>query len=128
MHSYTRLPAATAAEVLPLVDATLAFTRHRLAEIDAEVAGVPYRPEDPSWSISTALVAGARHDPELVHAYAEIGSLRSLPSDLFATPGLLDDVLVHAGRPRYAAGSPTRAELLDSIASALMREGTGARA
>ena len=35
--------------VEPLYRDTLAFDRHRLAEIDAQIAGVPYETDDPGW-------------------------------------------------------------------------------
>ena len=42
-----RFAAETAATVAPYVDSTLWFDRHRLAEIEADVAGVPYQPDGP---------------------------------------------------------------------------------
>ena len=50
-----RFAAETAATVAPYVDSTLSFDRHRLAEIEADVAGVPYEPADPTWAITRAL-------------------------------------------------------------------------
>ena len=43
---------------------TLAADRHRLAEIDALIAGGEYRPRDPGWEISRALAAAAVKDPD----------------------------------------------------------------
>ena len=56
----------------PYVDATLAFDHHRLAAIEADIAGEAYRPDDPGWTMATALNVGARHDPELTRAHAVI--------------------------------------------------------
>jgi 2-polyprenyl-6-methoxyphenol hydroxylase-like FAD-dependent oxidoreductase len=98
----------------PYVDATLAFDRHRLATIEADVTGVAYEPDDPSWTMAMALHAGARHDPELARAHAAIGALLATPSEVFADPAVRQRALPWVGRPWLTPG-PTRAELLDVL-------------
>jgi 2-polyprenyl-6-methoxyphenol hydroxylase-like FAD-dependent oxidoreductase len=112
-----RFAAETAATVAPYLDSTLSFDRHRLAEIDADVAGVRYEPADPAWAITRALGAGARHDPELARALAVIASVQATPSELLADPELRDRVLGHLGQSHYAPGA-TRAELLVAVGRA----------
>jgi 2-polyprenyl-6-methoxyphenol hydroxylase-like FAD-dependent oxidoreductase len=104
-----------AATVAPYVDSTLFFDRHRLAEIDAEVAGVPYEPADPRWLMTRALGAGAREDPALARAHALIGGVQATPPELLADPALLARVRTYVGRSHHAPGA-TRAELLAAIA------------
>ena len=53
----------TVAEVEPYYRETLAFDRHRLAEIDAQIAGVPYETDDPSWLLGQALAGHGREGP-----------------------------------------------------------------
>ena len=55
-----RFDEETAATVAPYRTRPLSFDRHRLAEIDADVAGVPYQPDDPAWAMTRALCAGGR--------------------------------------------------------------------
>ena len=112
-----RFAAETAAVVAPYVDSTLAFDRHRLAEIEADIAGVPYQPADPTWAVTRALWAGAREDPLLARAATTIGAVQALPSELLAAPALRERVVGFIGRPYYSPG-PTRAELLAAVAGA----------
>jgi AAA ATPase domain len=101
----------------PYVDATLAFDHHRLAAIEADIAGLAYRPDDPGWTMATALTIGARHDPELARAHGVVGALLATPAEVFADPALRERVLPWVGRPWLSPG-PDRAELLEVIAAA----------
>ena len=100
----------------PYVDATLAFDHHRLAAIEADIAGAPYRPDDPGWTMATALNVGARHDPELTRAHAVIAALLATPAEVFADAALRERVLPWVGRPWLSPG-PSRAELLEVVAA-----------
>ena len=112
-----RFAAETAAVVAPYVDSTLAFDRHRLAEIEADIAGVPYQPADPTWAVTRALWAGAREDPMLARAVTAIGSVQALPQELLADAALRERMVGYLGRPYYAPG-PTRTELLAAVRGA----------
>jgi len=57
-----RWKAATAA-VEPWLSDTVAFDRHRLAEIDAQIAGRPYETDDPGWLLGQGVMRGAATDP-----------------------------------------------------------------
>jgi 2-polyprenyl-6-methoxyphenol hydroxylase-like FAD-dependent oxidoreductase len=109
-----RFAAETAATVSPYVEATLAFDRHRLAEIEADIAGHPYEPADPSWAMTRALWSGGREDPVLARALTVIGSVQATPAQLFDDPLLARRVAGYRGRPHYAPGA-TRAELLAAV-------------
>jgi 2-polyprenyl-6-methoxyphenol hydroxylase-like FAD-dependent oxidoreductase len=100
----------------PYVDATLAFDRHRLAAIEADIAGAAHRPDDPGWTMATALTAGARHDPELTRAHAAVAALLATPAEVFADAALRERVLPWAGRPWFSPG-PSRAELIATLAA-----------
>jgi hypothetical protein len=100
----------TAAVVEPLFRDTLAFDRHRLAQIDAEIAGVPYETDDPGWQFGEALGFGASRDPDLLRAYATIASLLERGVDVLSRPGLADKIIA-LGTPEPAPG-PTRDELV----------------
>jgi 2-polyprenyl-6-methoxyphenol hydroxylase-like FAD-dependent oxidoreductase len=109
-----RFDAETSATVSPYVESTLAFDRHRLAEIEADVAGVPYAPADPIWAMTRALWAGGRQDPVLARTLTTIGSVQATPQQLLADPLLRERVARYLGQPHYAAGA-SRAELLAAV-------------
>ena len=112
-----RFAAETAATVAPYLDSTLSFDRHRLAEIEADAAGVPYEPEDPAWAMTRALGAGGRADPVVARALAAIASAQALPADVLGDPAVLGHVAAFLGRPHYAPGA-SRAELLAAVRGA----------
>jgi 2-polyprenyl-6-methoxyphenol hydroxylase-like FAD-dependent oxidoreductase len=105
--------AATMESVEPIYRATTWHDTHRLAEMDADIAGVPYAPDDPRWTMSCALYAAAPKDPDLTRAYAAVGGMLTTPSEVFASPGVAERVLALAG-PRYP-DSPSRADLLAAV-------------
>jgi len=111
-----RFDEATAKVIEPLYQMTLWTDRHRLAEIDADVAGRPYEPADPRWSAGKALFAASLTDPELARAYSAIGALIALPSDVFANPDVPKRIAALGGAaPQYPLPGPRRAELLERI-------------
>lgn len=101
--------------VVPYVQATIGFGRHRVAEMAAEAAGQPYRTDDPAWAGSTALAAGALADPVLLRAHARIASLVALPADVFADPEVRRRVGPWFGSSPYPRGRPGRAALLEAL-------------
>ncbi|MFC7658668.1 hypothetical protein ACFQV8_23025 [Pseudonocardia benzenivorans] len=106
---------ATATTLTPYLDSTLVFDRHRLAEIEAEIAGMPYRTDDRGWAVSTALAAGAAVDPELARVHTMIGGMLATPGEVFSDAAVTGRVLEHAGPPRRVGG-PTREELVATVA------------
>ena len=112
-----RFDQITQATVSPLYRATLEFDRHRLAEINGEITGQPYRPEDPSWDISKALYAAAPRDPDVLRAYTAVAAMVAMPEEVLAEPGLLEKVIsLGSTAPRYPAPGPGRAGLLAALA------------
>lgn len=102
----------------PLVTMTLDFGRHRLAEMDAEIRGVPYQTGEPSWPMTVALMAGARLDPVLARACARIGSLLATQPEVMADPDVRRRLPPYSAAARYPAGDCTRAELLAAVTEA----------
>jgi 2-polyprenyl-6-methoxyphenol hydroxylase-like FAD-dependent oxidoreductase len=108
---------ATAELVEPWYRDTLINDRHRLAEIDALVAGGEYRPRDPGWEVSQALAAAAVKDPDCLRAFVTVAMVLSRPADVLAGPGLVDKVKVLGGGWRdEPVPAPSRAELLSIVA------------
>ena len=113
-----RFDDATAATVEPLYRGTLAFDRHRLAELAGEMTGVPYETDDPGWRINKALAAAAAGDPDALRIYAGLALLLDTPQQAFADPAVVGRVLALGGSaPRYPLPGPTRAEVLAAIAA-----------
>lgn len=105
--------ATTEATVQPFVESTLHFDRHRLAEIDAAIAGHPYEPNDPVWTLASALDSAKLADPEALRAFMDLASVNKHGNDVFAAPGLVEKVLALAN-PAPPLG-PDRAQLLELI-------------
>lgn len=110
--------AETARQVAPWVDATTWFDRHRLGEIEADVAGTPYLPDDMAWPMATSLQAGADHDPVLARASSMLGGLLAAPPEVFADADVQRRLLPYRDAPRYAADGPTRDALLRAVEGA----------
>jgi 2-polyprenyl-6-methoxyphenol hydroxylase-like FAD-dependent oxidoreductase len=100
----------------PLYRATLWYDRHRLAEIDADIAGTPYRTDDQRWPISKALFAASLTDPDLARGYTSVAGFVATPDEVLAAPGVVDRVVaLGMAAPRYPLPGPTRGELLESL-------------
>lgn len=111
-----RFAEATAAQIEPLYRDTLAFDRHRLAEIDADIAGTDYTPEDPQWAFTKAIMAAAPDDPEVARGAAAINSLLETPDEVLRRPGLMDRIIEKAATAaQYPLEGPTRSELLAAV-------------
>jgi 2-polyprenyl-6-methoxyphenol hydroxylase-like FAD-dependent oxidoreductase len=107
----------TAEAAEPLYRATLWYDRHRLAEIDADIAGRPYRTGDQRWLISKALFAASLADPDLARGYSALASFIATPDEVLSSPGVLDQVIaLGMAAPQYPLPGPARGELLAAIA------------
>jgi 2-polyprenyl-6-methoxyphenol hydroxylase-like FAD-dependent oxidoreductase len=113
-----RFDELTRTEVEPWYRRTLAYDRHRLAEIEADIAGHPYETDDPVWQITKAWTAASNVDSEVCRAYVPLLALLSAPEEELAAPGLLDRIIAaSAGLPQYPDPGPDRAALLKAIAA-----------
>jgi len=100
----------------PIYRATVWLDRHRLAEIDADIAGVPYRPDDMRWTVGKAMFAASLADHELTRDHASIAGLIATPDQVLAKPGVPARVMALGGdAPQYPLPGPSRAELLAAI-------------
>ncbi|MGH9133453.1 MAG: NAD(P)/FAD-dependent oxidoreductase [Ilumatobacteraceae bacterium] len=115
----------TEERVEPLYRDTLAFDRHRLAEIEATIEGQPYETDDPAWNLGRALGSGAMHDPELMRAFLDIICLLDRGIQVLMRPGIAARALELAD-PTPLPG-PDRDGLLAIITDA-MRPGGGSAA
>jgi 2-polyprenyl-6-methoxyphenol hydroxylase-like FAD-dependent oxidoreductase len=106
----------TIAALEPLYRATVWFDQHRLAELDADAAGVPYRTDDPTWALALATVAASHADPDVSRAYLSLTSLIATTEQVFAEPGLAEKVTRLGGdAPNYFLPGAGRRELLAAI-------------
>ena len=107
---------ATESVVGPWYRSTLAFDRHRLAEIDAQIAGEPYTPDDPTWSITKAMELASMQDPDVLRAFLRIATVQETPDEVLAQPGIFDKIVDKgAGWEHNVAPGPSRAELVSIV-------------
>jgi flavin-dependent dehydrogenase len=108
---------ATAEVVEPWYRDTLAADRHRLAEIDALVAGGEYHPDDPRWELSQALGNAAFKDPDCLRGFVGAAMVLDREADVLARPGLLEKVTSLGGGWRNEPiPAPSREGLLAAMA------------
>ena len=103
----------------PLYRSTLAYDRHRLAELDADRAGDVYETDDPTWAITRAFSMAALADPDVLRGFLEVLSVLASAEDVLARPGLIERILEVGGdgsQPALLPG-PDRAELLSVVAA-----------
>jgi 2-polyprenyl-6-methoxyphenol hydroxylase-like FAD-dependent oxidoreductase len=108
---------ATLKTVEPWYRETLAFDRHRLSEIDAQIAGQKYETDDPGWLLGQCLGAGAGHDGDLLRGALRIGGVLATGEEVFSTPGIADKA-IGIGGPlvKEPAPGPSREQLLGIVA------------
>ena len=73
-------------DVDPYLRDTLHTSFHRLANLEADAAGVPYEPDDPAWRIGSTLQAAAPTDPDLLRAALDVGGLLARGADVVRRP------------------------------------------
>jgi hypothetical protein len=108
---------ATAASVEPWYEATLAFDRGRLAQMESEITGEPFEPD--SWfATNAALEASANKDHELLRCALDVAGVLELPSEVLSRPGVRE-LALDLGREwrDEKLPGPSRAELLAIVAA-----------
>jgi 2-polyprenyl-6-methoxyphenol hydroxylase-like FAD-dependent oxidoreductase len=109
---------ATAATVEPWYRATVAFDRHRLAEVGAEIREEVYRPDDPVWDIGQGLQFAAGQDPECFRAALSIAGLLQTAEEAMARPGVFEKVVQLGEQWREAPRlGPNRKELMAIVSA-----------
>ena len=94
---------------MPLVDETLSVTRHRLAQMDAAVAGTTYDGGDAEWTFFQRLFAAAPHDPEVLRAVMDVAGVFRRIGDVARRADIVARVDAAGDLP--LAPGPTRREL-----------------
>ena len=92
----------------------LATDRDRMAEVDAGINGIEYRPiAFQTWRA----LAAAGSDPGCLRGFLAVSCVLERQDEVLSRPGLLDKALAHGGdwRDRPLAG-PTRDQLLSIVA------------
>jgi 2-polyprenyl-6-methoxyphenol hydroxylase-like FAD-dependent oxidoreductase len=103
----------TTEHVEPLFADTLAFDRHRLAEIEAVIDGRTYETDDPGWALGQALATSIMGDPDLLRGFLEVALLLDTGAGVLSRPGIAERAVALAD-PTPLPG-PNRAELLALI-------------
>ena len=112
-----RFDEVSTAVVEPLDRMTLALDRHRLAEINGDVVGVPYETDDPGWAVNKALYAAGLVDPQAVRTWSLLAALLATPAEVFADRAVVERIMaLGVAAPRYPLPGPTRTELLAALA------------
>jgi 2-polyprenyl-6-methoxyphenol hydroxylase-like FAD-dependent oxidoreductase len=106
----TRWSELTKEHVAPLFADTLDFDRHRLAEIEAVIAGDVYETDDPAWNLGTALANSVMLDPDMLRGFLSVVSLLDRGVDVLSRPGLAEKAIALAD-PTPLPG-PDRTQLL----------------
>ncbi|GAA1255608.1 FAD-dependent oxidoreductase [Pseudonocardia aurantiaca] len=107
---------ATASGIGGLFEATRGYDRHRLAEVAADIAGVPYRPEGDAWPRLSAFDAAAQVDPDALRAFRLVAELLASAEEALAVPGLEAKIArIGGSTPRYPVDGPSRAALLAAL-------------
>ncbi len=109
---------ATADTVEPWFLATLAFDRHRLAEMAAVAEGVTYEPNDPAYEMTGALAAASSKDPDVLRGFLDIVGVLDLPEHVMVRPGMFEKVIEFGAdwRTEEAIG-PNRDQLVAMASS-----------
>ncbi len=117
MELVQRWHEVTTGTVGPYYRATLAFDRHRLAEIEAEMEGKTYDPGDPAYEMAQALASAAPKDPELFREFMKVVGVIANADDVMAQPGVFEKVVELGANWRDDPSlAPTREELLAIVA------------
>lgn len=106
----------TAEVVEPWYRATLDFDRHRLGQVEAEIAGEPYEPGDIGWEMTSALQYGSGQDPDLLRGLMEVLSVYTPAEEVFADPAFAEKVIAVGGGWRDApVFGPSREQLVKLV-------------
>jgi 2-polyprenyl-6-methoxyphenol hydroxylase-like FAD-dependent oxidoreductase len=103
----------TSEQVEPLFADTLSFDRHRLAEIEATIAGRPYETDDPRWLLSQALATSIMNGPDLLRGFLNVASLLERAVDVLSKPGVAERAVALADSTPLPG--PDRAGLISLV-------------
>jgi 2-polyprenyl-6-methoxyphenol hydroxylase-like FAD-dependent oxidoreductase len=101
--------------VQPVFDDTSVFDRHRLAQIQTELAGGTYQTDDPAWNLGVALGQSMTKDPELLRGFLSIVTVLDRGVNVLSKPGMAEKAIQLAD-PTPLPG-PNREELMSLVGS-----------
>jgi len=84
---------STAEEIEPWFTWTRFGDRHRLAQIDAGIAGEEYRPADPAWEMEQALAGAVTKDPDCLRAFIRAAFVLDPLDRALSAPGFAEKVM-----------------------------------
>jgi len=79
----------TTEAVEPYVNGTMNYDESRLAEVDAQINGVDYQPNE-EYELTRALIAAAGKDPEMLRAFIDLATVMAAPSEVLGRPEVRD--------------------------------------
>ncbi|HEY4609902.1 MAG TPA: FAD-dependent oxidoreductase [Ilumatobacteraceae bacterium] len=103
----------TMEHVDPHFTSTLAFDRHRLAEIESVIEGRPYETDDIGWKLTKALEGSIMKDPDLLRGFIEVVSLLDTGENVLSRAGVAEKAIALADYTPLPG--PDRAELLSLV-------------
>jgi 2-polyprenyl-6-methoxyphenol hydroxylase-like FAD-dependent oxidoreductase len=105
----------TAHVLEPWYQGAVATDRNRLAEIEADRAGVPRVPASGSGGLAEALAAGSGRDPQVLRDLMEVVSMLTPMSEVLGRPGVAERALAAAGGPQNPLPGPDRRTLISVV-------------
>jgi 2-polyprenyl-6-methoxyphenol hydroxylase-like FAD-dependent oxidoreductase len=75
----------TTETVEPYVNGTMNYDESRLAEVDAQINGVDYEPNE-EYELTRSLIAAGGKDPEMLRAFIDLATVMAAPSEVLGRP------------------------------------------
>ncbi|MCX4993648.1 NAD(P)/FAD-dependent oxidoreductase [Streptomyces sp. NBC_00568] len=102
--------------IAPVWNRSIAWERHRLAEIDAQMTGHAYVTHDTQWSLWSEVASSQLQDPEVFRAQAAIDSLLTSPAEGFLSLEAAQRLRsLKRDQPYRAEQGPSRSALLSAL-------------
>ncbi|MGW5266385.1 FAD-dependent monooxygenase [Microbispora sp. NPDC004025] len=108
-----RFDEATEQTVMPIYRRLRRWDAHRLAEIDALLAGRRYETDDPGWHLGNTLDALKLSNPDVLRAMADVACGLDAPETAFSAPAVQAVAAADAGSPPRPG--PSRADVLKAV-------------
>jgi len=105
----------TSAEAEPWFRATVDYDRHRLAEIQADIEGLPYASQDEDWSLVKGLEIHSMVDGDILRANLDVAMVLRSPAEVFSDEKLVD-LLKERRSDAAAPMGPDRSQVLAALA------------
>ncbi|GGS46940.1 hypothetical protein GCM10010156_02040 [Planobispora rosea] len=110
-----RFDEATEQTVMPVYRRLRRWDAHRMAEIDALLAGRRYDTDDPGWHLGNTLDALKLSNPDVLRAMADVACGLAVPETAFSAPAVRAAAAAATGAGSPPRPGPTRADVLAAI-------------